>query len=178
MPDQRLAPYRAPCLAFALFLLVQAVSAAALFFLKLGPGVARVRAFYLGDPATFAAPRTLAGLLEVAVPHLLAIPLAIFAVAHVVAFSRGAGARAHRLLVAVSFACAAAGIAAGFGVRYVAPALAWVKIAAFVGLEAALVAWAAFLVLVFVPSAAARGTARTPRAGRAPRRPRAEEVAS
>jgi hypothetical protein len=175
VPDQRLAPYRAPCLAFALFLVVQAVSAAALFVLKLGPGPAHVRAFYLGDPATFAQPRTLAGLLEVAVPHLLAIPLALFAVGHVVAFARGAGARAHRVLVAVSFASAGAGIAAGFGVRYVAPALAWIKIAAFVGLEAALVAWAAFLVLVFVPSVAAGAAARRPPA---PRPPRAEEVAS
>jgi hypothetical protein len=176
--DPRLAPYRAPCLAFALFLGVQAGSAAALFFLKLGPGPARLRAFYLGDPATFAAPRTLEGLLEVAVPHLLAIPLAIFAVAHVVGFARGVGARAHRILLGVSFACVAAGIAAGFGVRYVAPALAWVKIAAFVGLEITLVAWAAFLVLVFAPSAAARPDARAPRARQSRSAEQAEEVAS
>ncbi len=163
MREPRLAPFRGPCLAFAAFLLVQAGSAAALFAMKLGPGPGSVRAFYLGDPAHFAAARTLGGLLEVAVPHLVAIPLAIFAVAHVVAFARAVGPRALRALAALSFGSAALGIAAGFGVRYVAPALAWAKIAAFGGLEAALLAWASFLVLPFLPSTAASLASRPPR---------------
>jgi hypothetical protein len=160
--EPRLARFRGPCLAFAAFLLVQAVSAAALFATKIGPGPARVRAFYLGAPATFAAPRTLAGLLEVAVPHLVAMPLVLFAVAHVVAFARAIGPRACRVLTALSFGCAVLGVCAGFGVRFVSPALAWAKIGAFAGLEAALVAWASFLVVPFVPSrdpALARGSA-------------------
>jgi hypothetical protein len=157
--EPRLARFRGPCLAFAAFLAVQAVSAAALFATKIGPGPARVRAFYRGDPAAFAAPRTLGGLLEVAVPHLAAIPLVLFAVAHLVGFARALGPRAFRALAALSFACAALGVAAGFGVRYVSPALAWAKIGAFCGLEAALLAWASFLVLAFVPS---RATALAP----------------
>jgi hypothetical protein len=169
--EPRLARFRGPCLAFAAFLVVQAVSAAALFATKIGPGPARVRTFYLGDAAAFAAPRTLAGLLEVAVPHLAAIPLVLFAVAHVVAFARALGPRALRALSALSFGSAALGIVVGFGVRYVSPALAWVKIGAFGGLEAALLAWASFLVLAFVPFRAP--ALAPPRSTRAP----VEEVA-
>lgn len=155
MADPRLAPFRLPALAFAGFLLVQAVSAAALFVTKLGPTPARVAEFYLGSEERFTAPRSLAGLLEVAVPHLVAIPLVLFAVVHVVGFARSVGPRLFRLLVAVSFGCALLGVAAGFAVRYVAPSLAWAKVAAFAGLEAALLAWAGLLAALFLPSRAA-----------------------
>jgi hypothetical protein len=162
--DPRLAPFRLPALAFAGFLVVQAVSAAALFALKVGPGPGHVRAFYLGNEASFTAPKSLAGLLEVAVPHLVAIPLVLFAVIHVVGFARAVGPRVFRLLVVLSFGSALLAILAGFGVRYLAPALAWAKIAAFVGLEAALLSWAALLAVLFIPSLAASRTSRTRRA--------------
>jgi hypothetical protein len=150
--DPRLAPFRLPALAFAVFLVVQAASAAALFVAKLGPGPARIAEFYLGSEERFTAPRSLAGLLEVAVPHLVAIPLVLFAVAHVVGFARAVRPRAFRLLVAVSFASALLGVGAGFAVRWVAPSFAWAKLLAFAGLEVALLAWAALLALVFLPS--------------------------
>ena len=91
MRDPRLAPFRAPALTFALFLVICAASAAVLFALKLGPGVARVQEFYLGSEARFAPPRTLGGLLQVAVPHLLAIPLVLFAASHLVGLRAGGG---------------------------------------------------------------------------------------
>jgi len=150
--DPRLAPFRLPALAFAAFLLVQATSAAALFTLKLGGSAAGVRAFYLGDPERFAAPRSLAGLLEVAVPHLAAIPLVLFAVVHVVSFARALPARAARALAATAFGAALAGIAASFGVRYLGAALAPAKVAAFALLELTLLAWAALLGAVFLPA--------------------------
>lgn len=151
MRDPRLAPFRAPALAFALFLLICAGSAAVLFALKLGPGVARVQEFYLGSEARFAAPKTLGGLLQVAVPHLLAVPLVLFAASHLVGFARAVGPRAFAALVRLSYGSALLGIAAGLAVRFVAPELAWVKVGAFVGLEAALVAWVALLGMVFGP---------------------------
>lgn len=134
---------RAPALVFAGFLLLVAASAAVLFAEKLGTGPAAVRAFYLGSEARFTGPRSLAGLLETAVPHLLAIPLAIFAVSHVVAAAGVLGAARLRWLTRLSFALALLGVAAGFGIRWLAPWLAWAKVAAFLGLEALLLAWSA-----------------------------------
>jgi hypothetical protein len=164
--DPRLAPHRAPALAFALYLLVSAGSGAVLFFLKLGVRAERVAEFYLGSEARFAAPRTLSGLLEVALPHLVAVPLVLFAASHVVGFARTVGPRAYSALLGLSFGSALAGILAGFGVRFVAPGLAWVKLGAFAGLELALLGWAALLLVLFWPQ---RSGARveTREAGRA-----------
>lgn len=159
MRDPRLGPFRGPALAFAAFLLVSAASGAVLFVLKLGASAASVQEFYLGSEARFAAPRTLAGILQVAIPHLVAIPLVLFAVAHLVAFTRALGPRAHAALVRLSFGCTLAGALAGLGIRFVAPQLAWVKIGAFVGLEVALLGWAALLLSLFLPE---RGAARAP----------------
>jgi hypothetical protein len=148
--DPRLAPYRAPSLAFAGYLAVQAVSAAVLFVLKLGGDAPGVRAFYLGSEERFTAAKGLAGMLEVAVPHLAAIPLVLFAAIHVVGFARALPRRSFVALAAVSFGCALGGVVSGFAVRFVSPALAWTKVAAFAGLEAALLTWAGLLVVIFV----------------------------
>jgi hypothetical protein len=150
--EPRLAPYRGPALAFALYLLVSAASGAILFLLKLGPRVQGVAEFYLGSEARFAAPKTLVGILEVALPHLVALPLVLFAASHVVGFARAVGPRAFSWLVGLSFGSALAGVAAGLGIRFVAPALAWVKLGAFVGLEVALLGWAALLFALFWPA--------------------------
>ncbi|HSN93371.1 MAG TPA: hypothetical protein VLS93_19225 [Anaeromyxobacteraceae bacterium] len=151
MLDPRLAPYRGPSLAFAGFLVMQAASGAVLFSVKIGADPDRIRTFYLGSEATFAAPKSLAGMLEVAVPHLLAIPLVLFAAAHVVGFARALGRRSFSALVAVSFGSALGGVAASFVVRFLAPSLAWAKLGAFLALEASLLSWAALLAVLFVP---------------------------
>lgn len=165
MRDPRLAPFRGAALGFAAYLLVQAGSAAVLFTLKLGGGAAGVREFYLGAEERFVAAKSLAGILEVAVPHLAAIPLVLFAAAHVVGFARALGVRAHAVLVALSYGSALAGVLSSFAVRWVDPSFAWLKVAAFAGLEVSLLAWAALLVSLFVPwrspaSASARDVAR------------------
>jgi hypothetical protein len=147
----RLDPFRWPALGFAAYLLVQAVSAAALFVLKLGGDAAGVRAFYLGAPERFMAAKSLAGMLQVVVPHLVAIPLVLFAAIHVIGFARALPRRAFAALVGLSFASALAGVLSGFAVRFAWPALAWLKVASFAGLEVALVTWALLLVAVFVP---------------------------
>ena len=152
MADARVTPFRLPALLFAAYLLVIAGSAAALFALKLGPSAARVAEHYLGSEARFTAPRTVAGLLEVAVPHLAAMPLVLFAVSHVVGFARALPASRQRALVRLSFGAALVGIAASFGVRFVSPSLAWAKIGAFAALEGSLLAWTVLLVSLFVPS--------------------------
>lgn len=152
MRDPRLAPFRGPTLAFAAFLALVALSAAVLFALKLGATPDDVRAFYLGSEERYTSPRSAEGLLEVAVVHLLAMPLALFAAIHLVAFARLLPRRSVEVLKAFSFGSALLGIAAGFGVRFVAPELAWLKIVAFAGTEVSLLAWAALLVLLFRPA--------------------------
>lgn len=154
MRDPRLAPFRGPTLAFAAFLALVAVSAAVLFALKLGATPGDVRAFYLGSEERFTGPRSAEGLLEVATVHLVAMPLALFAAIHLVAFSRLVPRRSVEVLKVLSFGSALLGIAAGFGVRFVAPGLAWLKLAAFAGTEVALLGWAALLVLLFRPAGA------------------------
>jgi hypothetical protein len=143
--DPRLRPYRGVAAILAGTLLVQAASAAALFALKIGPGPLRVREFYLGSEARFTAAKSLAGLLEVALPHLLAIPLALFAVAHLIGFLGAVRRRPFAVLVGVTFASALAGIAASFGVRFLWPELAWVKVTSFCVFEVALLGWAGLL---------------------------------
>jgi hypothetical protein len=143
--DRRLRPFRGAIVVLACFLLVQAASAGILFLQKMGPGADAVRAFYLGSEARFTGPRTLAGLLEVALPHLLAIPLVLFAVAHLVAFAGVLRRRAVTALTAVSFASALAGICAGFVIRFVTPWAAPAKIVAFAAMELTLLLWIAVL---------------------------------
>jgi hypothetical protein len=166
------AAQRAPALVFAGFLLLIAASGAVLFVEKVGLGAAEVREFYLGSEARFTSPRSLAGLLEIAVPHLVAVPLVLFAVIHVVAAAGRLGPRLIGWLAGASFAVALAGVAAGFGVRYLAPGLAWGKVIAFVGFEAVLVAWAALLAAAAWPgpgAASAPGWGG-PQPGEQPRR--------
>jgi len=138
-------PQRAPALVFAGFLLLIAASAAVLMAEKVGLRPDAVRAFYLGSEARFTGPRSLAGLLETAAPHLVAIPLVLFAVIHVVGAAGAVEPRRFRLLGGLSFAVALGGVAAGFGVRFLAPWLAWGKVAAFVGLEVLLLGWVLLL---------------------------------
>jgi hypothetical protein len=154
MREPRLAPFRAPALLFAVFLLLQAATGAVLFVLKMGPGVARVAAFYRGDEASYVPAKTVDGLLLVAVPHLVAIPLVLFAAIHVVAWARAIGPRAARAATALTFGAALSGIAAGFLTRYAGADFAWLKLGAFLVLEAALVGWAGLLVAVFLPRGA------------------------
>jgi hypothetical protein len=163
--DPRLAPFRGPAASFCAFLAIQAVSAAVLFALKLGGSPARVQEYYLGSEATFAAPRTITGLLETAVPHLLAVPLVLFIVAHLVAATGLLRRRVFAVLCGTSFAAALVGVLAGFAVRFVWPALSVVKLGAFLALEATLLAWIGLLALTFARPRRSTGRASAARRG-------------
>jgi hypothetical protein len=169
--DPRLEAHRAPLAVFVIFLGVVAASACALFVLKLGASPDHVRAFYRGDAARFASPRTLEGLLEVAVPHLLAIPLVIFTAAHLVAFTALVRRGPLTQLRRASFVAALVSIAAGMAVRFVSPGFAAVKVAAFVALEAALVAWIALLLGLLLGSPVTVARAGRPAEARATTEP-------
>jgi hypothetical protein len=147
--DPRLHRFRGVAAVLAASLLLQAVSAAALFVLKVGPGARQVSEFYLGSEARFTVAKSAAGLFEVALPHLVAIPLALFVVAHLVGYAGVLRRRAFAALAGVSFASALAGVACSFAVRFASPRLAWAKVAAFGAFEATLLAWTLLVVYVF-----------------------------
>ena len=122
------ARFRPPVLIFVGFVVIQAVSAAVLFATKLGLAPASIEAFYLGSELAMTRPRSLAGLLEVAVPHLLAIPLTLFIVIHLVGWAGIVRKEALEVLARLSFALAGVGLMAGMGVRYLWPGLSAVKL--------------------------------------------------
>lgn len=146
-------------LIFAGFVLVQAVTAAMLFVMKLGLAPTAIEGFYRGSELAMTRPRSLTGLLEVAVPHLLAVPLTLFIVIHLVSWAGVVGREALQLLARVSFALSALGLTAGLGVRYLWPWLSVVKLVAFLGMELTLVAWCVLLFVAFWPSNALSATA-------------------
>jgi len=149
--DPRLRPFRLPLAVFGAFVALQAGSGAVLFAAKLGLRPERLAAYYRGSEEAFGTPRSLAGLLEVAVPHLVAIPLVLFVTLHLVAIVGLLRRRPFALLAGLSFGCAATGVLAAFGIRWLSPGIAWVKLAAFVGLEASLGVWLLLLAAAFVP---------------------------
>ncbi len=159
MVDPRVARFTAPIVAFAAMVAVVMATGAVLFARKIGFDGGQVRAFYLGSEAGFAEPRSLAGLLEVAVPHLLAVPLLIFVTLHLVAFASGMRRRPFAVLAGITWGCAGAGILAGFAIRFAWPWLASLKVAAFVGLQATMLAWLLLLVAAILPPA--RGESRS-----------------
>ena len=155
MADPRLGRFAGPIAAFASMVAVVMGTAAVLFVRKMGFDPGHVQAFYLGSEASFAPPRSLTGLLEVAVPHLLAIPMIVFVTLHLVAFVSGARRRPFAIAAGITFACAAVVIAAGFAVRFAWPGLAPIKIAAFLGLEGTMLAWLGLLVAALTGSGGA-----------------------
>jgi hypothetical protein len=169
--DPRTARFAGPIAAFALMVAVVMGTAAVLFARKLGFDPGQVRLFYLGSEASFAPPRSLAGLLEVAVPHLLAIPLVVLVTLHLVAFVNRPGRRPFAVAAGITSGCAAVAILGGFAIRFAWPGLAPLKIAAFVGLEGTMLAWLGLLVASLLPGArdAARPGAVTGSAGAPPR---------
>jgi hypothetical protein len=143
----KLRAFRPVVLIFTAFVGVQGVSAALLFAMKLGLTPSRIEQFYLGS--AMARPRSLSGLLEVAIPHLLAVPLTLFIIIHLVSWGGVLGRDAVRLLTRVSFFLVGVGAVAGLGVRFVWPALSVVKLTAFLGVELTLAAWCLLLLRVF-----------------------------
>ena len=78
---------------------------------------------------------------------------------HLVAFASGVRRRPFALLAGITWGCAAAGILAGFAIRFAWPWLAPLKVAAFVGLQATMLAWLLLLVAAVLPPA--RGESRS-----------------
>src|SRR3989304_4774653 len=126
---------------FLVFVALLWVTTALLYFAKMGLTPASVLAYYRGDEERFLRPRSYLGLLEVTHFHLLGMGILVLTMTHLLLFVpmpkswKAWG-------VSLSFGSALAGEAAGWLVRFVAPWFAYLKIAAFLTLQATL----AFLV--------------------------------
>lgn len=125
-----------PVLAFfAITILVQCVSGVLLFAVKLGFTPESIAGFYLGAEEKFIMPKTFAGLLEITVPHLGAAGAVIFILGHLVSvFARG-GRRFMNFILYTCFISAAAGMSAGYLIRFVHPGFIFLKLLSFMLFE-------------------------------------------
>jgi hypothetical protein len=134
---------------FLVFVALLWVSNALLYFAKMSLDPASVVAYYRGNEATFTQPRSYQGLLEITHFHLFAMGILVLTMTHLLLFVPMANGR-KALVVSIAFAAALADEAAGWLVRFVAPQFAYLKVAAFLTLEAVLafmvgaVLWAIF----------------------------------
>ncbi|MDD9872459.1 MAG: hypothetical protein OXU65_02995 [Deltaproteobacteria bacterium] len=134
---------------YALFVAGLWLTNALLYFQKMGLTPDSVTAYYLGDEDRFLPPRSYQGMLEIAHFHLFAMGMLILVMTHLALFTPLAN-RVKAWLIALPFAAALLGEGAGWLVRFVHPAFAWVKIGGFLLLQGSLAAlillslWAVF----------------------------------
>ncbi|MBI4864340.1 MAG: hypothetical protein HY815_29385 [Candidatus Riflebacteria bacterium] len=131
------------------------VTNALLFFAKMSLSYQSVVQYYLGDEQTFRQPRTYQGLLEVAHFHMFAIGMLLMTLSHLLLFVP-LDATLRSWLVGLAFFGALTSEVAGWLVRFAHPVFAYLKIGAFLTLEAslaALVLGSAWALLTRAPSA-------------------------
>ena len=122
---------------------------ALLYFQKMGLGPASVVDYYLGSEERYTSPRSYQGMLEVAHFHLFAMGMLLLVLTHLMLFVPIRNAW-KAWLIALPFLSAILDEGAGWGVRFVHPGFAWVKVAGFLALQASLAAligvslWAVF----------------------------------
>lgn len=110
---------------------------ALLYFSKMGLDPASVLEYYRGNEERFLSPRSYQGLLEVSHFHLFAMGMLLLVLTHLVLFVPLAD-RAKAWLIAVPFLAAGLDEGAGWGVRYLHPGFAWVKVGGFLLLQGSL----------------------------------------
>ncbi len=120
---------------------------AGLYFHRMGLTPASVVEYYRGNEEKFLQPRSLVGLLEQLHFHVFAMGILLLTLTHLLLFVP-VSMKTKAWGIAGAFASALTGELAGWGVRFVHPMFAYVKIAAFVVLQGTvlwlmvMVAWA------------------------------------
>jgi len=123
---------------------------ALLYFNKMGLTYASVTEYYLGSEERFLTPRSYQGMLEVSHFHLFAMGLLLLTLTHLMLFVP-LRADVKPYFVVIPFGSALVDEGAGWLVRFVSPAFAYLKIAGFVALETSLAVlivvclWAVFV---------------------------------
>jgi len=122
---------------FLVYVAIFWLTNALLYFEKMGLTPSSVVAYYRGDESRFLQPKSYQGMLEIAHFHLFAMAILVLTMTHLLLFVPLA-TRAKAWIVSLSFASAIGDEAAGWLVRFVAPAFAYLKVASFVVLESTL----------------------------------------
>lgn len=123
---------------------------ALLYFNKMGLTYASVTEYYLGSEERFLQPRSYQGMLEVTHFHLFAMGILLLTLTHLMLFVP-LRPDVKGYFVVVPFASALLDEGAGWLVRFVSPAFAYLKIAGFLALETSLAVlivvslWAVFV---------------------------------
>lgn len=105
-----------------------------LYFSQMGLTPASVVRHYLGNEAEFLQPRSFKVLLEITHFHLFAMGILVLTMTHLVLFVPLSN-RMKAWIVSLAFASALADESAGWLIRYVSPAFAYLKIGGFLVLE-------------------------------------------
>ncbi len=102
----------------------------ALYFAKMSLSPLSVKNYYLGSEENYTMPRTYQSMLEVTHSHLPMMALVVLLVTHLLIFVPYAP-RTKVLLIVGGFALALLNESAGWLVRFVHPAFAWLKVMSF-----------------------------------------------
>ena len=132
---------------------------ALLYFQKMSLDPASVVEYYLGNEERFLQPRSFQGLLEISHFHLFAMGLLLLVLTHLMLFVPLAD-RTKLTLIVSPFVAALLDEGAGWGVRFVHPGFAWLKVLGFLALQTSLAA----LILLSLWSVF-RGSSRSYRSG-------------
>lgn len=122
---------------------------ALLYFNKMSLAPSSVVEYYLGAEERFLSPRTYQGMLEVAHFHFFAMGMLLLVLTHLMLFVPIRNST-KAWLIALPFLSAFLSEGAGWAVRFVDPAFAWLKVAGFLLLQGSLAAlmgislWAVF----------------------------------
>ncbi|WGS87548.1 hypothetical protein [Methylomonas sp. UP202] len=126
-------------LMFLVYVALLWVSNGLMYFHKMSLTVESVVAFYLGSEEAFTQPRSYQSLLEVTHFHLFAMGMLVLTLTHLMLMT-SLPTLMKVWLSGIIYAAALADEAAGWLVRFVDPRFAYFKIAAFLTLEASLLA--------------------------------------
>lgn len=125
-----------PLLILALVLvLLQLLSGIWLFAEKFGLNPSEVYVYYAGNKEAYILPKSFEGLLETAVPHLIAVSTTIFVYAHFLLFTQVISDDKKLMLILSLFISAMANIFSPFGMLYGYEIFAWLKVLAFWSFE-------------------------------------------
>ena len=117
---------------FSLLMAMQLVSAFSLFGLKLGWTPESIQLFYLGNPDIFVVGRSRIGLIETAVPHLAALSVTAFILAHFLLFVPQVSTKRKTLLGMSFLLSGLADTTCGFLIIYFGSIFVYIKYAAFI----------------------------------------------
>lgn len=124
-------------LCFLTYTFILWLTNAGLYFSKMGLTPSSVIDYYRGNEERYLQPRSLQGLLEVLHFHTFAMGMLLMTLTHLLLFVP-ISMRIKAWGIATAFVSGITGELAGWGVRFVHPAFAYLKIASFLTLEGVL----------------------------------------